>query len=208
VKRAAGFSLLELMVVLLILAAISSAVAISAGSTSSPEKRIESVGKALFAQMQFALDEALIQQQLIGLRIDVEGEIAAAYSWHAYQNSHQNSHQNNRQNSYQENNQNRESSNTWKTLDSDALSTVSLADEFFIDATVDDVLLEALTELSLNDESEEIPTPPSIIFYPNGDISEFSLTFAFVDKNESDASFRIFIDERGGLSNSIIESQQ
>ena len=199
-KRAAGFSLLELMVVLLILAAISSAVAISAGSTSSPEKRIESVGKALFAQMQFALDEALIQQQLIGLRIDVDGEIAAAYSWHAYQN--------NRQNSYQENNQNRESSNTWKTLDSDALSTVSLADEFFIDATIDDVLLEALTELSLNDESEEIPTPPSIIFYPNGDISEFSLTFAFVDKNESDASFRIFIDERGQLSNSIIESQQ
>jgi len=204
VKRAAGFSLLELMVVLLILAAISSAVAISAGSTSSPEKRIESVGKALFAQMQFALDEALIQQQLIGLRIDVDGEIAAAYSWHAYQNSHQN----NRQNSYQENNQNRESSNTWKTLDSDALSTVSLADEFFIDAIIDDVLLEALTELSLNDESEEIPTPPSIIFYPNGDISEFSLTFAFVDKNESDASFRIFIDERGQLSNSIIESQQ
>lgn len=199
-KRAAGFSLLELMVVLLILAAISSAVAISAGSTSSPEKRIESVGKALFAQMQFALDEALIQQQLIGLRIDVDGEIAAAYSWHAYQN--------NRQNSYQENNQNRESSNTWKTLDSDALSTVSLADEFFIDATIDDVLLEVLTELSLNDESEEIPTPPSIIFYPNGDISEFSLTFAFVDKNESDASFRIFIDERGQLSNSIIESQQ
>ncbi|EGG94624.1 general secretion pathway protein H [gamma proteobacterium IMCC1989] len=203
-KRAAGFSLLELMVVLLILAAISSAVAISAGSTSSPEKRIDSVGKALFAQMQFALDEALIQQQLIGLRIDVEGEIATAYSWHAYQNSHQN----NRQNSYQENNQNRESSNTWKTLDSDALSTVSLADEFFIDATIDDVLLEALTELSLNDESEEIPTPPSIIFYPNGEISEFSLTFAFVDKNESDASFRIFIDERGQLSNSIIESQQ
>lgn len=187
-KRAAGFSLLELMVVLLILAAISSAVAISAGSTSSPEKRIESVGKALFAQMQFALDEALIQQQLIGLRIDVEGEIATAYSWHAYQN--------------------RKNDNSWKTLDSNALSTVNLADELFIDATIDDVLLEALTELSLNDESEEIPTPPSIIFYPNGDISEFSLTFAFVDKNESDASFRIFIDERGQLSNSIIESQQ
>jgi general secretion pathway protein H len=192
VRRATGFTLLELLVVLLILAAISSAVAISASSTSSPEKRIASVGKTLFAQMQFASDEALIQQQLIGLRIDVEGDVAAAYSWHSYKNSGQNREQNN---------------NTWEMLDSDALSTVSLTNEWFIDATIDDVLLEALSELSLNDESEVIQTPPSIIFYPNGDISEFSLTLAFVDKNESDAIYRIFIDERGQLSHSILEAQ-
>ena len=191
-RRATGFTLLELLVVLLILAAVSSAVAITASSTSSPEKRIESVGKTLFAQMQFALDEALIQQQLIGLRIDTEGDIAAAYSWHRYLSSGQNGANN----------------NTWKALDNDALSTVSLTDELFIDATIDDMLLEALTELSLNDESEEIQTPPSIIFYPNGDISEFSLTFAFLDKNESDAVFRVFIDERGQLSNSILEDRQ
>ena len=191
-RRATGFTLLELLVVLLILAAVSSAVAITASSTSSPEKRIESVGKTLFAQMQFALDEALIQQQLIGLRIDTEGDIAAAYSWHRYLSS----------------GQNRENNNTWEALDNDALSTVSLPDELFIDATIDDVLLEALSELSLNDESEEIQTPPSIIFYPNGDISEFSLTFAFLDKNESDAVFRVFIDERGQLSNSILEDRQ
>ena len=191
-RRATGFTLLELLVVLLILAAVSSAVAITASSTSSPEKRIESVGKTLFAQMQFALDEALIQQQLIGLRIDTEGDVAAAYSWHRYLSSSQNG----------------ENNNTWEALDNDALSTVSLVDELFIDATIDDVLLEALSELSLNDESEEIQTPPSIIFYPNGDISEFSLTFAFLDKNESDAVFRIFIDERGQLSNSILEDRQ
>ena len=191
-RRATGFTLLELLVVLLILAAVSSAVAITASSTSSPEKRIESVGKTLFAQMQFALDEALIQQQLIGLRIDTEGDIAAAYSWHRYLSSGQNG----------------ENNNTWEALDDDALSTVSLPDELFIDATIDDVLLEALSELSLNDESEEIQTPPSIIFYPNGDISEFSLTFAFLDKNESDAVFRVFIDERGQLSNSILEDRQ
>lgn len=200
-RSESGFSILELIVVLLILAIISSAVAISAGSTSSPQKRIESVGKTLFAQMQFALDEALIQQQPIGLRIDVEGDVAAAYSWHIYLSTGQNSDQNSDQNSNQ-------NSNTWKSVDSDALSSVSLDEDFFIDATIDDVLLEALTELSLNDESEDIQTPPSIIFYPNGDISEFSLTFAFVDKKESDADFRIFIDERGQLSNSIIESQQ
>jgi len=196
-RSESGFSILELIVVLLILAIISSAVAISASSTSSPEKRIESVGKTLFAQMQFALDEALIQQQPIGLRIDVEGDVAAAYSWHTYLSTGQNSDQNSNQNS-----------NAWKSVDSDALSSVSLDEDFFIDATIDDVLLEVLTELSLNDESEDIQTPPSIIFYPNGDISEFSLTFAFVDKKESDADFRIFIDERGQLSNSIIESQQ
>jgi general secretion pathway protein H len=192
VRRTTGFTLLELLVVLLILAAVSSAVAITASSTSSPEKRIESVGKTLFAQMQFALDEALIQHQLIGLRIDVEGDIAAAYSWHRYLGSGQNG----------------ENNNTWEALDNDALSTVSLTDELFIDATIDDVLLEALSELSLNDESEEIQTPPSIIFYPNGDISEFSLTFAFLDINESDAIFRVFIDERGQLSNSILEDRQ
>jgi general secretion pathway protein H len=187
VRRAAGFTLLELLVVLIILAAISSAVAISAGSTSSPEKRIATVGKRLFAEMQFALDEALVQQRLMGLRIDIEGDVAAAYSWHRYQKN--------------------EGNNTWEMLDNDALSAVSLTDELFIDATIDDVLLEALSELSLNDESEDIQTPPSIIFYPNGDISEFSLTFAFVDKNNSDAIFRIFIDERGQLSHSILESQ-
>lgn len=181
-SRETGFTLFELLIVLVILGFISGGVAVAV-STSSPEKRLDKEGKKLFAQMQFALDEALVRQRLLGLRIDLEGDTASAYSWHYYHDK------------------------KWQALDGEPLSTVTLPKELVIDATVDDVLLEALLEQSLNELGDEIASPPAIIFYPNGDASEFSLVLGFVDKQESEQVFRIFIDERGQLSNSIIENQ-
>jgi general secretion pathway protein H len=183
-RRQAGFTLFELMIVLLILAAVSSAVAITASSTSSPEKRLDESGKKLFAQMQFALDESLIQQQLIGLRIDADGDIADKYSWHSYNDNSQ-----------------------WQALESGVLVDTQLPEDIVIDATIDDVLLEALLEQSLNDDRELLQSPPNIIFYPSGDISEFTLTLSLMDNTISDYQLSIFIDERGQLSNSIIANQ-
>lgn len=186
-----GFTLFELMIVLLILAAISAAVAITANTTSSPEKRLDSEGKALFAQIQFALDEALIRQQLLGLRIDSDGDGDSAnqYSWHSYGSTNTND------------------SNTvpqWMALESDVLADAVLSDGMVIDAKIDDALLEELLAESLNDDRENLSVPPSIVLYPSGEVSEFTLTLFYLDQNISEHKFMIGLDKRGQLTNSIV----
>jgi len=191
-SRETGFTLFELLIVLVILGFISGGVAVAV-STSSSGKRIENEGKVLFAQMQFALDEALMRQRIMGLRIDEEDNTWGAYSWHYYGKTNYGNKS--------------DSDKKWQALDGEPLSSVSLTEGIEIDATVDNVLLEALLEQSLNELGDEIASPPAIIFYPNGDVSEFTLVLSFVDKSEGEQVFRIFIDERGQLSNSIIENQ-
>lgn len=173
---------------LIIIAVISAGVAITANSASSPEKRLDSAGKALFAQMQFALDESLIRQQLLGLRIDAEGDIANQYSWHQY--SEQSDDNNN--------------TAQWISLDSDVIADTVLPEEMVIDAAIDDVLLEELLEQSLNDERENLQAPPSIVLYPSGEVSRFTLTLSYSDPSISEHTFIIGMDKRGQLTNSTI----
>ncbi|MGS2718581.1 pilus assembly FimT family protein [Eionea flava] len=184
-----GFTLFELMIVLLILAAISAAVAITANTTSSPEKRLDSEGRALYAQIQFALDESLIRQQLIGLRIDSDGDIANQYSWHSYSSA---------------NTSDSNSIPQWVSLDSDVLTETLLSDGMVINAKIDDALLEELLAESLNDDRESVSAPPSIVLYPSGELSAFTLILSYLDQNISEYTFVIGTDKRGQLTNSIV----
>jgi type II secretion system protein H len=174
-----GFSLFEMIIVLFIISMVAGAVTILVNASSSPEKRLNQVGSQLFAEMNFAIDEALMQRRLIGLRIESDKE-GAQYSWHVYSNAR------------------------WALL-SEPLSEVVIPDEMQLDISVEDELLESLLEQSLSNIGEEEQAVPAIIFYPNSDISEFELSVA-LRKNDNDVSaFRIYIDERGQLTNSFIE---
>ena len=175
-----GFTLLELMIVLVVMAFISGGVAIVVSSSSSAEKRVDAAGNKLFSQMNFALDEALMQRRLIGLRVD-SNESQSSYSWYGYENTR------------------------WQPL-SEPLTEQILAVDISIEVSVDDELLEALLEDSLNDLGEEELIPPAIIFYPNSDISDFELALVIKDEAEEQYRFRIYIDDKGQLTNSVAES--
>jgi len=57
-------------------------------------------------------------------------------------------------------------------------------------------------EGDLSEESEE-SVPPSVVFYPNSDVSEFKLSLLFDSEDEEE--FTIYLDERGDISNSMID---
>ncbi len=183
-----GFSLIELVVILLVMAVVAGSAIINVNSAASEKKHMDEAGKRLFLQMKFASDEALVQQRLLGLRFSVDAvdkdnsdQTMVSYDWLFYEDQR------------------------WVPL-SEVLSTHRLADYIKMEISADDVLLDTLLEQSLNadvDESDEVN--PAVVFYPNSDISDFVLTLSLVEGSttESDSQhFRIFKDQRGQLTHS------
>jgi general secretion pathway protein H len=177
-KNHKGFTLLELMIVLLIASVISGGVAIVVSAVSTPEKQLDEEGLRLFARMNFAIDEALMQRRLMGLQVARES-IPVSYSWLQYEN------------------------NRWQTVE-EPLPTVELPEGIGVDLVIDDELIEALQENTLNNDDEDEALIPDIVFYPSSDISEFTLRLTLKDEQHNTHSFSIYIDERGQLSHSLM----
>lgn len=172
-KQERGFTLIELMVVILLSAIASSMVVISIGSIGSDKKQLDSTAKSIIAQMQFAMDEALVNQYFIGLKTEVdEGGYITAYHWHIYQDE------------------------KWQRME-EPLKSQSLPETVSGQIIMEDQLLEDLMEKSLNSLADENELPPSIIFYPNYEISDFELTLWL--KEETEEKITITLDERGEL---------
>ena len=186
--RCQGFTLIELLVAMLILSIASvAAVKYSFGSFSSDEKLLEKIGQQLFNEMNFVLDEALIQQRLFGLKIDNAGindnrlsqEENITYHWLYYNDNEQ-----------------------WQPVENGLDSTI-LPNEIRIEVLVDDELLDTLLEKTINEFDEDERQFPAIIFFPNNDVSDFNLHLKIENDDvvsTSDQSYRIFIDERGQLA--------
>lgn len=175
-KKARGFSLIELLVVLVMITIMAASVSIAVNRTS-PEKELNTLGFQLFAKMNFAIDESLMQRKLIGLRI-VNQEKKSAYYWYSFTN------------------------NRWQLLNN-SLAGVVIPDNIFIERELDSDFTDSLLAQTLNDTSEEKALVPDIVFYPNSDISEFTITIGYRDTSESDHTFRIMLDKYGQLSHSL-----
>lgn len=179
-----GFSIIELLIILLVMSLAISGVAIVINSASSVNKEMDDEGKNLYNKMLFARDEALIQQYIIGLHIskDVSEKNPSSiftYYWSRYQ------------------------SERWIPL-SEPLGTTTLDREITLDATFDNALLDDLLTESLNnsDDVDDVSLPV-VIFYPNSDFSDFNIIFSIRDDKESN-EFRIFRNERGQLEHSAM----
>lgn len=170
-----GFSLIELMFVLLLISVIVGSVSISITGTS-PEKRLNTFGLQLFATMNFAVDEALMQRHPIGFRIENK-ETESTYHWYRYNNER------------------------WSLLGA-PLKSVTMPENIIIDVAIESEFVESLLEQSLNSDEEKI-IQPDIIFFPNGEISEFTLTLSYRDTHDSDATLRITLNEYAALSHSL-----
>ncbi|MGH1486798.1 MAG: prepilin-type N-terminal cleavage/methylation domain-containing protein [Cellvibrionaceae bacterium] len=190
-----GFSILELLVVLLIIAVISAGVALSVGSGSAA-KRINQEGEKLFAQMLYALDEALVTDRAIGIDFKQEENdpnYSNDYEWKRHDGFDDDGIP-----VFTSKSEPGQFIGRGDPLGKRALSENVAWGELEIDGEDD------LDKLLLDDDDEE-NSIPELIFYPSGEITEFSLTITMTEEelsNNPEAAnnyYKIYINDRGQL---------
>lgn len=197
-----GFSLIELLVVMAIVAFITAGVSLV--NSSSSAKQINKQGDHLFAQMQYALDEAVMTNTAIGLLVEQQeddAELSRQYVWQRYKGISIRSRQ--QQNADQDEDAVVEESE-WENIKS-YISKGELPESLSWDIVLgeeEESLEDGLDRLLDDDELR----PPDIIFSSSGEVSDFSIVITLSEdelKDDPDAideRYKITIDERGQLS--------
>jgi prepilin-type N-terminal cleavage/methylation domain-containing protein len=195
-----GFSLIELMVVMLLIGIFVVGVTLAVNPRGSTEKQLNAAGEKIFAQILYAQDEALVRNEALGIVINqanLNVDLANNYEWHRY--------------SFSDNGRDdKESKRQWiKTLE--PLGEHAIDKEFMWSIKVEDISIEENLDRLLN---EDDTLKPVIVFYPSGEISEFIITLAWSDEflieNADMASqrYQINIDERGELLRYRVNQKQ
>lgn len=181
IKTAKGFSLIELMVVVLILAFAAAGVRTVFDPSGSLSKQMNTQGDTLFAQMQFALDEALFTLNPLGLVIEQDlesGLMSTQYQWYSH------------------------NGDTWVKREK-PLAGGELKQSFAWQVNVEDEPLEESLDELLEEDEEKIK--PQIAFYPSGEVTPFDIEIVASDElllNSPEASnlrYKIAVNERGAL---------
>jgi len=192
-----GFSLIELLVVMLLISIFAVGVTLAVNPTGSSEKQLNAVGEKLFAQMLFAQDEALVRDEASGIvfnQSEFDLDISNDYEWRRYSFP-------DAQRAAQNDQRSDEDIRRWIQT-TDPLGAQSIDEKFTWSVQVEDISVEENLDSLLNEDDEP---QPLIVFYPSGEVSEFALTIVWSDeslKDEQDISeqrYRITVDERGEL---------
>ena len=180
----AGFTLLEVMLVLLIIGIAVSVVMYNAFSASKQDHLEEQV-RRFQVVFDMASDFAVLNQLQMGVRVEQE----EAQYYFVYLDEEDN----------------------WQPLEmQDAFAKHTLPEEFDLEITLDDLPWEEPDSLfddsifdetlsldndrvSIGDEEEEPPPPPQIILLSSGDITSFQLVFKYEPNfgNEDPVYFRL-----------------
>lgn len=186
-----GFSLIELLVVMLLISILAVGVTLAINPTGSTEKQLNTAGERLFAQMLFAQDEALMRDQASGIvfnRTDSELDLARDYEWQRYSFT-------------EDDGDNKKSAREWiKTIE--PLGKHAIDTKFMWSIEIEDISIEENLDRLLNEDDEP---KPLVVFYPSGEISEFVITLVWSDeilKDNTDIAsqrYKITFDERGEL---------
>lgn len=184
VKNLSGFTLLEVMLVLVIMGLAVSAVSFSAFS-SNPQDELEKHAKRFQVVFDMAVDFAVLNQHQLGLRYEK------------------------RENQYRflildDNDE-------WQLMDADPIfEPVTLPEPFEMELTLDDLPWEQEDSLfdegvfdeqlsvseegvNIGNDEEKKQPPPQILLLSSGDITPFSLLFAYEPRfgNEDPVYFKI-----------------
>lgn len=169
-SRRNGFTLLELMLVLLIIGLAVSTVSFSAFSNSAAE-RLQQQVQQLKLNIEMASEFAVLNQLTLGIRLD---EKRQSYRFMIYGADGQ-----------------------WEEiLEPKIFDPIALAGDPMIELTlqdlewqdsdglgfgqlVDDELSVSSDEVSIGDEDEEKPKPPQILLLPTGEITPFEWELAW-----------------------------
>lgn len=144
-------------------------------------KQINRQGDTIFAQMQYALDEALFTDRPLGILIEQDEEtldMSTSYRWLRYNGTR------------------------WEAT-KEPLGSFELPEDFAWQIDVEEESLEdSLDELLKEDEEIQ----PQLIFYPSGEVSDFNLELRMSDERvqgDLDLASEIYtiaIDEGGELA--------
>ena len=153
--RHTGFTLLELLIVLVVIGIMSSFAVLSVG-TADRDKPLAKETQRLLALMRMASEESVQRTEQLGLRIDND-----SYRFLIYDQ------------------------NTWQSLEDDLFRERSLPDNIIMTLVLEGrpIVLEEPLELTLDSKKDEKDKkdkikPPQIIFLSSGEISPFTLTLS------------------------------
>lgn len=182
---ATGFSLIELLVVMAIIAIVTASVSLISGSSSAKQINLE--GDRIFAQMQYALDEALMSNTAIGFLIEQDKDaldLSTRYRWKRDQGLDRDTRD-----------------RIWADVNG-RIDRGKLAEDLDWEVNIEDGSLEDNLDRLLDDDKEP---QPRIIFYPSGEVSDFEITITLSeaaledDPDAVDERYKIAINERGQL---------
>ncbi len=153
--RTAGFSLIELLVVLVIIAVAAAGVSVVVNPQGSTAKQMNKQGDALYAQMQYALDEALFSDRPLGIvvqRDETTFTVSRQYHWYSHDGEQ------------------------WQQTTA-PLGEQQIASELSWQIEVEQLSLEQ----SLDALLEENKVRPVIVFYPSGEVTDFTVEIRLPD---------------------------
>ena len=182
-QRQSGFTLIEIMLVLVIMGLVSAYVVVNAFGTN-PSDKLKTEAQRFHAIATMASDFAVLNQLQFGLVID------------------------DKRNSYHfvtlDDNDNwipveQNKAFTKRELDSDYALKLQLdgfewetEDSLFSDnALFDETLSVSSDGVQIGKEEDIPPPPPQILFLSSGDITEFTLTFEFFDAQFGNETFSV-----------------
>lgn len=183
---AKGFSLIELLVVMAIVAFITASVTLV--NSSSSAKQLNKQGDNLYAQMQYALDEALIKNTAIGFLIEQdkdELDLSKRYRWQRDGGIDKTTRDRN-----------------WDDV-TGYINKGELPEDLAWEIEIEDESLEDSLDRLLDEDAEP---QPHIIFYPSGEVSDFAITITLSeqaladDPDAIDERYKIVLNERGELA--------
>ena len=191
-----GFTLLEMMIVVLIIATMAAAISINITSGST-QKRIDDIGDKFYRQLLLAADTALLSGNTIGLQIEQkETENSAIYWQYAWYH-----HVKNR----------------WQALPK-PLSTTELPSDVTLELSVEDELIEDFSEILATVDTIEENTralqsssaaiKPEVVISSSGEITDFTLELIYRAGSDDTATYRISVDELGALTTSSHNEKQ
>jgi general secretion pathway protein H len=154
ITAAAGFTLLELLVVLVIIGIVSSFAVLSTGLTGR-NKPLDKESQRLLALMQMASEESVQKTEELGLTVGNDGYHFLRYDY---------------------------DQNTWQPLEDDLYRERSLPDDLTLNLILEGrpIVLEDPSQtdssMELDKDTKSKTTPPQILFLSSGEVSSFSLT--------------------------------
>ncbi|MDP5030412.1 MAG: type II secretion system minor pseudopilin GspH [Paraglaciecola sp.] len=179
-----GFSLLEVMLVLVIMGLAASAIVFNFSGKSRVDE-VKKLSQRFEVVFNMASDFAVLNQQTLGLRVEADKN---EYHFLRLDDQQQ-----------------------WQILDGDpTFSTFTLPEEFVVELKLDDLpwdsddslfdnqvfdeeLSVSTDGVEIGDEEEKKPEPPQVLILSSGEITPFSMLFSFEPEfgNESPAYFRV-----------------